>query len=80
MRTCFCYLQFRLNECGLLEIITEAEAIKPLSSSAVNAGPASFARAAVNVSAASSAALEGEPFAGEESRELSAKASGSRSD
>lgn len=79
MRTCFCYLQFRLNEFGLLEIITEAEAIKTLSSLAVNASPTSFAPAAVSVSAASSAALEGEPFAGEENIEFSAKASRSRS-
>ncbi|KFR03607.1 Lethal(3)malignant brain tumor-like 3, partial [Nipponia nippon] len=49
-------IQFCLNEFGLLEIITEAEAeaIKTLSASAVNASPASFAPAAINVSTASS--------------------------
>lgn len=64
----FCYLQFRLNEFGLLEIITEveAEAIKTLPASAVNASPTSFAPAAINASAASSAGLEGELFAVEE--------------
>lgn len=64
----FCYLQFCLNEFGLLEIITEveAEAIKTLSASAVNASPASFAPAAINASAASSTDLEGELFAVEE--------------
>ncbi|KFP21710.1 Lethal(3)malignant brain tumor-like 3, partial [Egretta garzetta] len=53
-------IQFRLNEFGLLEIITEveAEAIKTLSASAVNASPTSFAPAAINASAASSTALE----------------------
>ncbi|KFV14087.1 Lethal(3)malignant brain tumor-like 3, partial [Tauraco erythrolophus] len=53
-------IQFRVNEFGLLEIITEveAEAIKTLSASAVNASPTSFAPAAINASAASSAALE----------------------
>ncbi|KFQ15843.1 Lethal(3)malignant brain tumor-like 3, partial [Leptosomus discolor] len=53
-------IQFYLNEFGLLEIITEAEAeaIQSLSALAVNASPASFAPAAINASAASSAALE----------------------
>ncbi|KFU83690.1 Lethal(3)malignant brain tumor-like 3, partial [Chaetura pelagica] len=53
-------IQFCLNEFGLLEIITEAEAeaIKTLSASAVNASPASFAPAATNASAASSTGLE----------------------
>ncbi|KFU99190.1 Lethal(3)malignant brain tumor-like 3, partial [Pterocles gutturalis] len=53
-------IQFSLNEFGLLEIITEAEAeaIKTLSASAVNASPTSFAPAATNASAASSAYLE----------------------
>ncbi|KAM6043745.1 lethal(3)malignant brain tumor-like protein 4 isoform 3-T3 [Theristicus caerulescens] len=52
--------KFYLNEFGLLEIITEAEAeaIKTLSASAVNASPASFAPAAINVSTASSTDLE----------------------
>lgn len=61
------YLQFRLNEFGLLEIITEveAEAIKTLSASAVNASPTSFAPA-INASTASSPDLEGELFAVEE--------------
>ncbi|KFV55746.1 Lethal(3)malignant brain tumor-like 3, partial [Gavia stellata] len=51
-------IQFRLNEFGLLEIITEAEAIQTLSASAVNASPTSFAPAAINASAASSTHLE----------------------
>ncbi|KFZ55735.1 Lethal(3)malignant brain tumor-like 3, partial [Antrostomus carolinensis] len=51
-------IQFRLNEFGLLEIITEAEAIKTLAASAVNANPTSFAPAAINTSAASSTVLE----------------------
>ncbi|KFQ74726.1 Lethal(3)malignant brain tumor-like 3, partial [Phoenicopterus ruber ruber] len=53
-------IQFRLNEFGLLEIITEveAEAIKTLSASAVNASPTSFAPAATDASAASSTDLE----------------------
>ncbi|KFW94939.1 Lethal(3)malignant brain tumor-like 3, partial [Phalacrocorax carbo] len=51
-------IQFCLNEFGLLEIITEAEAIRTLSASAVNASPASFAPAAINACAASSADLE----------------------
>lgn len=61
----FFYLQFFLNEFGMLEILTEAEAeaIKALSASAINASPTSFAPAAVNASAASSADLEGELFA-----------------
>lgn len=64
----FSYLQFCLNEFGLLEIITEveAEAIKTLSASAVNASPTSFAPAAINASTASSTDLEGELFAVEE--------------
>ncbi|KFQ30259.1 Lethal(3)malignant brain tumor-like 3, partial [Mesitornis unicolor] len=51
-------IQFRLNEFGLLEIVTEveAEAIKAFRASAVNASPSSFAPAAINASAASSAA------------------------
>ncbi|KFP64862.1 Lethal(3)malignant brain tumor-like 3, partial [Cariama cristata] len=53
-------IQFCLNEFGLLEIITEAEAkaIKTLSASAVNASPTSFVPAAINASAASSTDLE----------------------
>ncbi|KFZ56650.1 Lethal(3)malignant brain tumor-like 3, partial [Podiceps cristatus] len=53
-------IQFRLNEFGLLEIITEveAEALKTLSASAVNASLSSFAPAATNASAASSTDLE----------------------
>ncbi|EOA95029.1 Lethal(3)malignant brain tumor-like 3 protein, partial [Anas platyrhynchos] len=53
-------IQFFLNEFGMLEILTEAEAeaIKALSASAINASPTSFAPAAVNASAASSADLE----------------------
>ncbi|KFM13590.1 Lethal(3)malignant brain tumor-like 3, partial [Aptenodytes forsteri] len=53
-------IKFCLNEFGLLEIITEvdAEAVKTLSASAVNASPASFAPAAINASAASSTDLE----------------------
>lgn len=66
----FCYLQFCLNEFGLLEIITEVEAIKTLSASAVNANPTNFAPAAV-VSTASSADLEGELCAAKASRNRS---------
>ncbi|XP_010177116.1 PREDICTED: lethal(3)malignant brain tumor-like protein 3, partial [Mesitornis unicolor] len=53
-------IQFRLNEFGLLEIVTEveAEAIKAFRASAVNASPSSFAPAAINASAASSAAWQ----------------------
>ncbi|OXB54035.1 hypothetical protein ASZ78_010317 [Callipepla squamata] len=59
----FCYLQYILNEFGMLEIISgveaeKAEALETLSASAINASPASFAPAAINAPAASSTDLE----------------------
>lgn len=52
----------------MLELITEveaekAEALETLSTSAINASPASFAPAAINAPAAFSTALEGELLA-----------------
>nr|XP_009666074.1 PREDICTED: lethal(3)malignant brain tumor-like protein 4 isoform X2 [Struthio camelus australis] len=56
----FCCLQFCVNEFGMLEIITEAEAeaIKTLSTLAANASLASLAPAAVDAPTASSADLK----------------------
>lgn len=58
----FSYLQFYLNEFGLLELISEeeAEAIRALSGFSVNANSESFVPAAADASAASSTAWEGE--------------------